>query len=103
MRRQASPELLRSVAPDELRNRFAQFARLGPLVAYLGAHGDNWQVSTSTGSGAVITVHFVAQATFVHGAAAIDVVVTKAGGVWKIRRFNVASPATNEHDVGRSI
>jgi hypothetical protein len=103
MRRQASPELLQHTTSDEMHTLFARFARLGPLVTYQGATGDDWSVSTSAGSGEIVTARFVARATFAHGTAAIDVAVVKAGGAWKIQRFNVVSPEMKENDTGRSI
>jgi hypothetical protein len=103
MRRQASPDLLKNVKPDDLQNLFALFAKLGPLVAYQGSKASGWTVGTSIGSGKTVTVHCVAHATFAHGAATIDVVVLKQSDVWKIYRFNVNSPAMIENAVGRAI
>jgi hypothetical protein len=103
MRRQAAPGLLQSIKPDDLRTLFVLFAKLGPLVDYRGSKSGAWTIGTSTSHGKAVTVHVVAQATFAHGAAEIDVVVRKEGDIWKIQRFNVNSSAMIENAVGRAI
>src|SRR5208337_657619 len=63
MRRQATPDMLQSVKPDDLRTLFALFGRLGPVVDYQGSKGGAWTIGTSTGQGKTVTAHVVAQAT----------------------------------------
>lgn len=103
MRREAAPALLQAVKPDDLRNVFALYGKLGPLVDYQGSHTGTWNVGAYTGTGKIVTAHVMAHATFAHGAATIDVVVLQVGGVWKIQRFAVNSTAMIENAVGRAI
>jgi hypothetical protein len=103
MRQEASPDLLKSVKPDDLQNLFALYAKLGPLVTYQNAKASDWNVSTSLNGGKVTTVHCIAHASFAHGEATIDVVARKQDDAWKIQRFNVNSADMIANAVGRAI
>jgi len=99
--RRASPELLQSTKPDDLRSLFALFAKLGPLVQYGGSKGDA-KIFASTGGGQSITAEYVALATFKNGRASIEIGLLKVDGIWKVQNFRVNSSAMIEKAVGRA-
>jgi hypothetical protein len=101
LRRRASPELLQTTKPDDLRSLFALFAKLGPLVQYEGSKGDA-NLFVSAGSGQTITANYVARATFKNGGASIEIVLRKLDGTWKVQGFRVNSTEMIENAVGRA-
>jgi len=86
----ASPQMCESTTTGELNFIFAKCTLLGPVVHYGGATG-NVNINISLTNGQVITAHYVAKATFVHGSAEFDISLIRIDGEWKILELHVNS------------
>jgi len=100
LRRRATPQLLKSVKPEDLQTMFEWFATLGPLIDYQGSKGEA-NISAMIGSGTVISAGYLAHATFAKGAAEIQIGLLKVDGAWQINAFRVNSPMLITNAMGR--
>ena len=94
--RRASPQLLQAIKPEELASFFVFYSSLGPLVAYQGSSGSS-MLSTLVRAGRniagrIVSVRYMARATFQEGDADIQVTLVKIGNAWKLQGFRVDSP-----------
>lgn len=85
-----SPELEKTIKPEDLEKLFGLFKKLGALKEYKGAKGDA-NISVTSEHGKIITAHYVANAEFEAGPAEIKINVIKHNDQWQILGFNVNS------------
>lgn len=90
----ATPELRKSVKPEELNALFGRLSQLGPLVEYEGATGEA-TMSYIAGSGSTVSASYVAKAHFRNGNATFRIVLMKRNGRWMIHNFHVDSAPSN--------
>ena len=84
----ATPELRKSVKPEELKIFFGRLSQLGPLVEYEGATGQA-TMSYKASSGSTVFASYTAKARFQNGSATFRVVLMKRDGRWMINYFHV--------------
>lgn len=90
---QASPELLKTVTPDQMARYFEKFHQLlGPLQSYHGARGGT-RYTYTTEDGRRDLGEFTVFADFEKGEAEIKVSLIRHDGKWQISGFHVNSPA----------
>lgn len=85
----ASPELLTWVhSHGGVEPLFAEWRRLGPMLAFDGSKGQA-RVSVLFGMGTSVTADYFGSATFLNGSARIAVSLIKHDRRWQILRFSV--------------
>ena len=90
---QASPSLLATVKPGQFASMFQFFQdKLGTSTSIEPCKGQA-RVNISTGNGRVITGAYACKAHFLKADAAVQLVLLKNRGEWRIAGFHVNSPA----------
>ncbi len=97
----ATPELRRSVRPEELDALFNTLSQLGPLVKYEGATGEA-AMSYIFGGGGAVSASYIAKARFQNGSATFQIVLMRRNGQWMIHNFHVDSAPNNKRVRARS-
>jgi hypothetical protein len=92
LRARATPQLGRSMKPEDLHEFFEGLSTLGPLVDYQGSNSGVF-IPWTIGIGASTIANYTARAKYANGMAEIQLALVKAGPGWLIAGFKVTSPA----------
>jgi hypothetical protein len=100
LRNRATPQFMAVTKPEDLRNLFEIFSRLGPLQEYGGAAGEA-NIAITAQSGKVISAQYIAQGRYKNGTATIRLFLLKSDDRWQVHGFHVNSPEMINLTVGR--
>lgn len=88
----ASPNLLKSVNPEQIASLFQWFGVLGPLASSQECEGTS-RMSVSTNQPKRTTAEYVCHERYLQGSASIQLSLIKLDTGWMINGFHVNSPA----------